>query len=214
MLGEMRRQFSSLMFQTCVNFNIKIKEGSSLGQAINEYDPSSMGFKDFNKLAEEVIKTFEPVAQITPAVNVETELVANDLMSKVDSLAQRAQELLQESASTLGREPKVVQDAPAEVKMELVYGVSKTDSGLRFLANYPQAGRVCVAGDFNNWSADATPLNRISQLENSGAWEATVPVETGRYRYRYVVDGSWQHDPNNTYVESNPYGELNSVVEV
>ncbi|GAG19849.1 unnamed protein product, partial [marine sediment metagenome] len=34
------------------------------------------------------------------------------------------------------------------------------------------------------------------------------------YRYRYVVDGQWQQDPYNKHVEQNPYGELNSVLEV
>jgi len=214
MLGEMRKQFGHLMFQTYVNFNIKIKEGSSLGQAISEYDSSSMGFKDFSKLAQEVIKAFEPAVSIENVVNVETQAVADDLMSKAESLSRRAEELLQESASTLGKEPKIIQQAPVEEKLELVYGVTRTEDGIKFLADYPHASQVCVAGDFNNWSADATPMNRLDQVEKNGAWEVTIPVETGRYRYRYVVDGAWQHDPHNNYVESNPYGELNSVIEV
>ena len=214
MLGEMRKQFGHLMFQTYVNFNIKIKEGSSLGQAISEYDSSRMGFKDFSKLAQEVIKAFEPAVSIENVVNVETQAVADDLMSKAESLSRRAEELLQESASTLGKEPKIIQQAPVEEKLELVYGVTRTEDGIKFLADYPHASQVCVAGDFNNWSADATPMNRLDQVEKNGAWEVTIPVETGRYRYRYVVDGAWQHDPHNNYVESNPYGELNSVIEV
>ena len=36
----------------------------------------------------------------------------------------------------------------------------------------------------------------------------------GRYRYRLVVDGQWMTDPNNKYVETNQFGELNNVVEV
>ena len=40
-----------------------------------------------------------------------------------------------------------------------------------------------------------------------------MPVPPGRYRYRLVVDGTWKRDQYNTYVESNPYGELNNVVE-
>jgi hypothetical protein len=43
---------------------------------------------------------------------------------------------------------------------------------------------------------------------------ALLPLPPGRYRYRYVIDGQWKSDPNNEYVESNPFGELNSVVEV
>jgi hypothetical protein len=47
-----------------------------------------------------------------------------------------------------------------------------------------------------------------------GVWQACVQVPPGRYRYRWVVDGQWIQDQYNTYVESNPFGELNNVIEV
>ena len=47
-----------------------------------------------------------------------------------------------------------------------------------------------------------------------GDFELLVPLTPGRYCDRLVVDGRWQHDPANTVVETNPFGELNSVVEV
>ena len=56
-----------------------------------------------------------------------------------------------------------------------------------------------------------TPLRRD---DNLGVWQACVPVSPGRYRYRLVVDGKWIQDPFNKYVESNPFGELNNVVEI
>ncbi len=55
------------------------------------------------------------------------------------------------------------------------------------------------------------PLKRDERL---GVWQTCVPVPAGRYRYRLVVDGRWVQDPYNDYVESNPFGELNNVVEV
>ena len=70
---------------------------------------------------------------------------------------------------------------------------------------------VQIAGDFNNWSPEATLLQR---RVDDGIFEAMLALSPGRYRYRVVIDGQWQHDPHNDYVESNPYGELNSVVEV
>ena len=45
-------------------------------------------------------------------------------------------------------------------------------------------------------------------------WVARLPLRPGRYRYRLVVDGQWVTDPNNQYVETNQFGELNNVVEV
>ncbi len=206
MLAEMRKRFGELMFKTHVNFNTKIKEGSSMGQAISEYDPASIGYKDFSALAMEVIETYEPasVNSGTPAV---------DLVAKAEELSKRAADLLAESAVTLGEEPKVVQEAPVEAKIAMAYGVTRTPEGVRFLAHCPNASSVNVAGDFNNWSSESTPMNRLSG-EFGDDWELAIPLSPGRYRYRLVIDGVWQHDPHNNYVESNPYGELNSVVEV
>jgi len=42
-------------------------------------------------------------------------------------------------------------------------------------------------------------------------WSRVVPLHPGRYRYRYVIDGQWQHDPLNADVEPAPYGGHNSV---
>ena len=43
---------------------------------------------------------------------------------------------------------------------------------------------------------------------------AGLSLDPGRYRYRLVVDGRWQQDPYNETVETNEFGEYNSVVEV
>ena len=46
-LAELRSHFGDRMFKTVVNFNTRIKEASSFGQPINEYDPASKGQQDF-----------------------------------------------------------------------------------------------------------------------------------------------------------------------
>jgi len=45
-LAELRSHFGDRMFKTVVNFNTRIKEASSFGQPINEYDPASRGQQD------------------------------------------------------------------------------------------------------------------------------------------------------------------------
>ncbi|HAL44885.1 MAG TPA: hypothetical protein DCP47_03060 [Phycisphaerales bacterium] len=45
-------------------------------------------------------------------------------------------------------------------------------------------------------------------------WETRLTLRPGRYCYRFVIDGKWQHDPSNANTEPNPYGELNSVLIV
>jgi len=73
------------------------------------------------------------------------------------------------------------------------------------------ARTVQIAGDFNNWQPEQTPLTKVA---DNGVWQIKLPMTKGKYRYRLVVDGHWQQDPYNETTELNPYGELNSVLEV
>ena len=80
-----------------------------------------------------------------------------------------------------------------------------------FVTLYPRAKSVQIAGDFNNWKPEDTPMEKIN---NNGVWQTKLPLNRGKYRYRLVVDGQWQQDPYNEQIEINPYGEYNSVIEV
>ncbi len=73
------------------------------------------------------------------------------------------------------------------------------------------AKEVHIVGDFNNWSVSNESL--LWQKEK-GVWQKRVSLEPGRYRYKFVVDGEWTTDPSNHTLESNPYGGLDSVLEI
>ena len=74
----------------------------------------------------------------------------------------------------------------------------------------PDAKTVYVAGEFNNWARDDTSL-----LENKqGVWMRQVGLRPGKYRYRFVVDDNWKEDPNNPENIKNPFGELDSVIDI
>jgi len=98
-----------------------------------------------------------------------------------------------------------------EEKIQDFYGVKQIDGDVVFNTLFAQARQVMIAGDFNSWSAIATPMHSGSR---PGEWRTRLPLQKGRYRYRFVVDGNWVTDPNNQYVERNQFGEYNSVVEV
>ncbi len=203
-LSELKRKFDSLMCQSFINFNTKLKEGASFGQPITEYDPGSMGFRDFVRLARELISSAGP------------EMVPQSILRHADELAARAEKLLATTKPLLGGKvdtEAAIPSTPTEIqeKIDRIYGVRQTDDGVLFLTHAPGAREVKLAGDFNNWVPDATPMST-----NGGAhdFHALLKLQPGRYRYRLVVDGVWSQDPHNAYVEANPYGELNSVVEV
>ncbi|HKY68259.1 MAG TPA: isoamylase early set domain-containing protein [Acidimicrobiales bacterium] len=72
--------------------------------------------------------------------------------------------------------------------------------------------RAWVAGEFNGWSTDATPLER----QTDGSLAADVVLETGKaYRYRfYLGRDRWENDwAADRYVD-NDYGGADSVVVV
>ena len=202
-LGELRKHFSRKMFKTVVNFNTKLKEAASLGQPISEYDPASRGHKDFETLADELIGTD---TQMHRAEIVRT------LQSKLDAISASAEELLSTvESSAEPSEPEQEEPRGIEAKIADFYGVRQVDDAIMFVTLYPRAQSVQVAGDFNNWQPEQALMEKVSE---NGVWQIKLPLGTGRYRYRLVVDGQWQQDPYNELTEMNPFGEMNSILEV
>ncbi len=74
----------------------------------------------------------------------------------------------------------------------------------------PDAKRVFVAGSFNNWQPEQTPL----VADGNGRWTRDLKVAPGRYEYLFVVDGQWLPDPNAKQSVQNPFGGRNSVLTV
>ncbi|MBU1727446.1 MAG: AAA family ATPase [Candidatus Omnitrophica bacterium] len=75
----------------------------------------------------------------------------------------------------------------------------------------PDAKEVYVAGDFNNWQLGDS--GRMEKADN-GTWRKSVNLAKGRYHYRFVIDGKWTEDSGNPLSEMNPYGQMDSLLEV
>ena len=76
----------------------------------------------------------------------------------------------------------------------------------------PQAQKVNIAGDFNNWDKDHTTMK---QLKN-GDFTITLELEKGReYRFRYLIDNRrWENDWFADKYVPNLFGGDDSVVVV
>jgi len=74
----------------------------------------------------------------------------------------------------------------------------------------PDAKKVFVAGSFNDWKPEQTPL----VAAGNGRWTRALKVAPGRYEYLFVVDGQWLPDPNARQSVENPFGGRNSVLMV
>jgi chromosome partitioning protein len=255
-LAELRNHFSDKMYDTVVTFNTKIKEASSFGQPISEYDPASKGHKDFRSLASEIMSS---------QAKQQRHDYVNSLAGQLESISATADELLQSTKPLEETRPEpesqdVKQEQPAEAEEEFTlvearaweeleaaveepevsvveesekvelpveikeipeertaaklsdyYGVDQINDAIVFVSLYPRAKNVQIAGDFNNWQPQETPMQKVGE---SGVWQTQLKLPAGRYRYRLVVDGQWQQDPYNELTEVNPFGEYNSVVEI
>jgi hypothetical protein len=96
----------------------------------------------------------------------------------------------------LGRAEPVATPAPAVVTV-------------RFVLTAPDARAVNVAGSFNGWDVQATPLVRTG---SPGVWTATITLPVGQHQYAFVVDGvRWVPDPAAPAVDDG-FGRRNSVL--
>ena len=74
-----------------------------------------------------------------------------------------------------------------------------------FLA--PDAQKVYLAGNFNNWDSSANLMKK----DKKGTWKAIVSLKPGRYEYRFLVDGNWVNDPSCCDCVPNEFGSQNCV---
>jgi chromosome partitioning protein len=219
-LAELRERFSELLMEATINFNTKLKEAASFGQPITEYDPASKGFKDFLKLAQELmgpaprisldLSAYLSGGKEEPQAAVQDVLATIGIRQQADSLGRKADELKQSTHRELGLSLAKI-TATTQDKLDEFYGVRQLPEGVLFVVHCPNANSVSLAGDFNGWSANQ---NRMQSNGDPFTFKALVPMNPGRYRYRLVVDGQWKTDPHNTVCEPNEYGEFNSIVEV
>ena len=87
--------------------------------------------------------------------------------------------------------------------------VTVTGEWVEFKFFRPQASRVHLAGDFNQWHARQLPMVRT----NEGYWMAKVRLPNGEFKFRYCADGEWFADYAAFGVEPGTHG-MDSIVRV
>lgn len=75
------------------------------------------------------------------------------------------------------------------------------------LKGFPNASKVFLAGDFNEWSKEGLPMKKEGDV-----WICPVYLAPGKHLYKFIVDGKWILDPANKNWEENEYGNGNSVL--
>lgn len=100
---------------------------------------------------------------------------------------------------------------PLKYKGEVYQTPVKLTKSLKYLFTYkPQANEkeVSLFGQFNSWDRHNLPMKDI---DNNGTLEVEIPLDPGRYEYKYFVDGREVVDPANPTKVSNGMGDFNSL---
>jgi hypothetical protein len=85
-------------------------------------------------------------------------------------------------------------------------------STVQFVIVAPAATEVSLVGDFNDWNASANPMQLVA---DNRVWSVTIPLNSGRYRYAFLVNGdTWLSDPSAPPIRDDEFGRPGSVVTI
>jgi hypothetical protein len=94
--------------------------------------------------------------------------------------------------------------------LKMYTGYPSKDGNARFfLKGYRNAKKVILAGSFNKWNEEVFSMKKTDE-----GWELTLQLKPDRYEYRFIIDGYWIEDPDNSNKTPNEYGEYNSVIDI
>ncbi|MFA5090354.1 MAG: AAA family ATPase [Candidatus Omnitrophota bacterium] len=121
-----------------------------------------------------------------------------------------AREIITAEGSSLSINTEVKQEKLKELMRERIAKELPKATEIVFSVSAPQAKEVYVVGDFNGWRID----NNSRMSASEAGWVKKANLSPGNYRYRFVIDGKWTEDEKNPAKEMNPYGQMDSLIEV
>lgn len=208
---EVRKHFKEQLFMNTIDENIRLREAAASGKSIVDFDRESPGFKNYIGLAIEVIergliwKAFEPDQAAGPIEEVsQIPLMVSESQttSEIDQTV-RSQENIGTPEGRCSLENHTILE-PNDLKPKRVL------AGVLFSFQNREASSVLVAGDFNRWIAE--PLVLVDAA--SGLWQKIVPISSGTYHYKFLVNDMWRTDPSHDVKATNRYGGIDSVVTI
>lgn len=116
---------------------------------------------------------------------------------------EQAMQSVQEESATPAEvinAPRHTTESGAPVVREVTFNISA-----------PAAKDIFLVGDFNHWKMNEE--SRLSRLED-GRWEKRLSLASGRYKYKFIVDGEWVLDSQNSEREQNSFGTFDSIISL
>ena len=108
--------------------------------------------------------------------------------------------------------PKTAAKKPAKCAEKKCTAKKAAVKNVTFTIHAEKGKAVYVAGEFNQWNPTA---KKMAYKARSRIYTATVKLEAGKdYQYKFVIDGTWCADPENTNAVPNDQGTFNSIITV
>lgn len=161
------------------------------------------------------------------ATDAQHPLAASATMSRAAELAARAKRLADTTAArqtkrasdervaqvmqTIERDLNNSEPAEPSPALRRLFGAHQTSRGVLFVYPAEPGASVCIAGEFNGWTPETSPMRFNPR---AGVHEAIVELKPGTHRYRLVIDGKWTADPFNPHSAPNPFGQTDSIIDV
>ena len=90
------------------------------------------------------------------------------------------------------------------------YSAKAISKPINFYCNAPNASKVCLAGDFNDWDMQSHPMHK----QPDGTWFLQVPLWHGHHHYWFIIDGKPTLDPKAHGIGRNETNEKVSLLAV
>jgi 1,4-alpha-glucan branching enzyme len=88
--------------------------------------------------------------------------------------------------------------------------VKKTAKPVNFVCLAPDAHKVSLVGDFNDWHPDVMPMKK----QVDGSWSIQITLGHGHHHYQFLVDGKATLDPRAQGIARNEANEKVSLIAV
>jgi chromosome partitioning protein len=185
MLEEIKHFFKTQMFDTVMRTSVALKKAAFAGVPVVQLERESNGAIDHLALAKEILRQDGAA---------EFELALEEVSEK--------------------KEEQPIKIIPRKEVVEAQKNLTShtlSSKDITFLINNPAAKEIHIVGDFNGWKInDETRLSK----RDDGRWEKSLALDPGKYKYKFVVDGEWVLDSQNTEKEQNSYGTFDSIIKL
>ncbi len=191
MHGEVSTFFKNQLLSTTIRMNVDLKKAAAKGVCVTEFNKDSIGAKDYTSLAEEILRA-------DGALEFEKALTASAPVALAETTQGPVASPVMSSSRDSLDEPKE-RETPSMAR-DILFNVSA-----------PNAKDIYVVGDFNNWNTAED--YRLSRLED-GRWEKKLGLNPGKHKYKFIIDGEWVQDSQNSEREQNSFGTFDSVISL